>query len=119
MSREQKEEAVRRYVQCLNDKDVSVIEKLYAPDAVVEDPVGSEPVVGIRAIVEFYQKSGFPPLRKAELTGPVRCAKNAAAFPFRVTFEGEGGRGVQTLDIIDTFEFDETSRVISMKAYWG
>lgn len=119
MSRERKEAAARSYVQGLHDKDISVIEKLYAPDGVVEDPVGSDPIVGIQSIIEFYEKSAFPPIRTAELTGPVRCVENGVAFPFRLTFVGDGDEAVQSIDIIDTFEFDDMGRVLYMKAYWG
>jgi len=119
MSRERNEAAARRYVQALHDKDISVIEELYASDATMEDPVGSDPIVGIQAILEFYRLSGLPALRSAEMTGPVRCVENGVAFPFRLTFMNDGDETLQNLDVIDTFEFDETGRVISMKAYWG
>jgi steroid delta-isomerase len=50
---------------------------------------------------------------KIALSGDVRCAGNAAAFPFKVLMEG--------VDIspIDVFEFNAEGKVQSMKAYWG
>ena len=91
---------------------MGLIREIYADDAVVEDPVGSEPYIGIDAIVGFYE-GAFATGAKIALSGDVRCAGNAAAFPFKVLMEG--------VDIspIDVFEFNAEGKVQSMKAYWG
>ncbi len=103
---------VHRYVEAFEKSDISIIRDMYAQDAVVEDPVGSEPHVGIDAIVAFYE-GALAAGAKLELTGEVRCAGNAAAFPFKVIMPG--------IEIapIDVFEFNEEGKVQSMKAYWG
>ena len=103
---------VEKYIRAFADNDITLIKEIYAEDATVEDPVGSEVRHGIAAIVEFYQQ-GFGAGAKLELTGPARCAGNAVAFPFSVT--------VATMKIhaIDVFEFNSGGKVASMKAYWG
>ena len=35
------------------------------------------------------------------------------AFPFQVTV------GAMKIEVIDVFEFDDSGKVVSMKAYWG
>jgi len=120
MSRDDRESTARRYVECLAKKDIAGIESIYAADATVEDPIGSKLIVGIDAILEFYRTFAFPPIETAELTGPVRCPANAAAFAFRLTVANDADASVvETIDIIDVFEFDKAGRVTSMKAYWG
>ncbi len=102
---------VNRYVEAFDKADISMIRDMYAEDAVVEDPVGSDPHVGIEAVCAFYE-AGLGNAKLA-LTGPVRSAGNAAAFPFQVRM------GDMSIDIIDVFEFNDEGKVVSMKAYWG
>ena len=103
---------VEKYIQAFANNDISLIKEIYAEDATVEDPVGSEVRHGIAAIVEFYQQ-GFGAGAKLELTGPARCAGNAVAFPFSVSVAS------MKIDVIDVFEFNIGGKVASMKAYWG
>ncbi len=112
MNAEDKIAAVNRYVEAFDKQDMDIIKDLYADDAVVEDPVGSEPHVGIAAITAFYE-GALSSGAKLELTGSPRCAGNAVAFPFRVNMPG------MHIEIIDVFEFDERDKVSSMRAYWG
>jgi len=103
---------VEKYIQAFANNDISLIKEIYAEDATVEDPVGSEVRHGIPAIVEFYQQ-GFGAGAKLEITGPARCAGNAVAFPFCVSVAG------MKIHAIDVFEFNIGGKVTSMKAYWG
>ncbi len=103
---------VDRYVDAFDQQSTDIIREIYADDAVVEDPVGTDPHVGIEAICAFYE-IGLGAGAKLALTGPVRCAGNAAAFPFQVRMPG------LAINIIDVFEFNDAGKVISMKAYWG
>jgi steroid delta-isomerase len=98
---------------------VAAIGEIFARDARVEDPVGSQPISGIDAMLESYGNAIFPQVFGAELTGPVRCPANAAAFSFRVRSTGADPSGTPLItEIIDVFEFDGEGRVASMKAYW-
>lgn len=118
MSVAHREAVARRYVEGVSKRDVAAIAALYARDARVEDPVGSTPIVGIDAIVAFYRDVIFPQVHSAELTGPVRCPENRAAFSFRTLSRPAAGAELISTDIIDVFEFDAAGRVVSMKAYW-
>ena len=103
---------VHKYVEAFAKKDMNIIREIYADDATVEDPVGTDPHVGIDAVCAFYNgalKSGAT----LSLTGEPRCAGNAVAFPFQVVMAG------MVVDIIDVFEFNAQGKVCSMKAYWS
>ena len=112
MDSAQKIAAVEKYITAVSTANIDLIKEIFADNGTVEDPVGSEPKEGIAAIVAFYESFSSMGVKLA-LTGPVRCAGNAAAFPFTATI------GDNVLEIIDVFEFDGAGKVVSMKAYWG
>lgn len=103
---------VDKYVEAFARKDVGLIREIYADDATVEDPVGTDVHKGIAAIAAFYEGS-FGADARLVLTGPVRCAGNAAAFAFEVHV------GAMKIAVIDVFEFDAAGKVVAMRAYWG
>ena len=104
--------AVHKYVEAFDKADLDIIREIYADDATVEDPVGTEAHVGLEAVCAFYE-GALASGAKLALTGTPRCAGNTVAFPFQVQMPG------MTIDVIDVFEFDENGKVNSMKAYWG
>lgn len=103
---------VEKYMRAFANNDLNLIKEIYAENATVEDPVGSDAHHGIAAIAEFYQQ-GLGAGAKLELTGPSRCAGNAVAFPFCCHV------GSMKIHVIDVFEFNDAGKVVSMKAYWG
>ena len=112
MEAKEKIAVVHRYVEAFEKADMEIIREIYAADARVEDPVGTDAHLGIAAICAFYE-GALASGAKLSLTGEPRCAGNAVAFPFQAQSSGI------TVDIIDVFEFDEQGKVSSMKAYWG
>jgi steroid delta-isomerase len=114
MSKEIMLAAPAKYLQALAAKDLDGILALYADDATVEDPVGTDLHVGIDAIREFYKGAVAFDL-EAELTGQVRLAGNEAAFPFMV----KNISGGLAMHIIDVFKFNDEGKVVSMRAFWG
>ncbi len=103
---------VEKYVQAFAESNMQMIDEIFADDAVVHDPVGTEPYVGKEAIMGFYEQS-VPGLTTLELTGAVRCAGDSAAFPFNAVV------GDMRIEIIDVFEFNGAGRVSTMRAYWS
>lgn len=107
-------DAPGKYLTAFTNKDVEGILSLYAQDAVVEDPVGSEKHVGKAAIKAFYEGAiGADVI--AELTGEVRLAGQEVAFPFKVTVPAGG----LEMRIIDVFRFNDQGEVVEMRAFWG
>ncbi|HTO16316.1 MAG TPA: nuclear transport factor 2 family protein [Edaphocola sp.] len=109
-------DAVDQYMRSLNESDLEGILSLYADDATVEDPVGSEIVSGIDSLRKFYTGAVNIELN-VERTGAVRIAGMEAAFPFELEMNING---VHTLtEVIDVFRFNEEGKIISMRAFHG
>lgn len=108
----QMKQAVENYIKAISTEDMDMIRAIYADNATVEDPVGSPQHEGIEAIMKFYGAIKGLGV-KLELTGAIRCAGKAAAFPFTAKI------GPTTMEVIDVFEFNDAGKVVSMRAYWG
>jgi steroid delta-isomerase len=113
-SPEQMVRAVETYVEAFDKADPDMVVGLFAPDATVEDPVGTPPHVGHEAIRAFYAAS-MQTGAKLHLDGPVRVAGDTAAFAFHVGFAKPG----MQVDVIDLFRFGTDGKVVSMKAFFG
>ncbi|NNE73026.1 MAG: SnoaL-like domain-containing protein [Acidimicrobiales bacterium] len=106
-------DAIRQYVALLGQPEVEQLVDLFADDATVEDPVGSELRVGREALLEFY---GTLPdmVDRAEISGPMGGTDTEIAFNF--TVHATGGLEMQ---IIDVMAFDDDGKITSMRAFWG
>ncbi|MFM2301156.1 MAG: hypothetical protein RLZZ84_892 [Pseudomonadota bacterium] len=113
---QQMEAAVHAYVAAFASGDPEQAAAIFAADAVVEDPIGSLPRVGIAAIRQFYVES-MATGATLHLTGPIRVAAAHAAFAMQVRLHWDGKD--MAIDVIDTFAFDEAGKVKEMKAYFG
>jgi steroid delta-isomerase len=97
------------------DKDAYVA--LFAPDAWVEDPVGSPRHEGHDAIAEFFtQMSTMADSIELQVTGPVRVAAGECAFPMQA--RPTMGGTTMCIDIIDVMTFDDAGKITSMRAFW-
>jgi steroid delta-isomerase len=103
---------VNKYVEAFDKADMNIIKEIYADNATVEDPVGSDVHSGIEAVCAFYE-GAMAAGAKLALGDTPRCAGNAVAFPFQVLVPG------MTINAIDVFEFNDAGKITSMKAYWG
>ncbi len=127
---QQMKDAVQAYFDLFNAQDAQGIADLYAENATVTDPVGTPAKDGKEAILAFYTmavKNGA----RLKQNGPTRIAGNSAAFAFTVSVgamtdvDGDVAvavdlpKGGMTIDVIDTFQFNEDGKVTEMKAYWG
>lgn len=113
LTTEQIRETCETYVSLVGSEDVDAMVALFAEDARVEDPVGSDPHVGHAAIRSFY--ATLPAMDvSAALTGPVHVVADAAAaaFPFEVH------TGEMVMQVIDVMTFDADGRIATMTAYW-
>ncbi|MBT8140545.1 MAG: nuclear transport factor 2 family protein [Gammaproteobacteria bacterium] len=117
MSYEHKCKAVEQYIRSINENNLQGIVELFADDATVEDPVGTEIRKGKVAISDFYEHGAVNMGPKLALTGPIRVADNEAAFPFEVVVDSDGNR--MSIQVIDIFRFNADGKVESMRAYWG
>ncbi len=120
--------SVLAYIDLFNAQDAAGIAALYADDASVTDPVGTPPKNGKDAILAFYTlavKNGA----KLVQNGPTRIVADHAAFAFTVSVgamtavdkavDVELPAGGMTIDVIDTFKFNDDNKVTEMRAFWG
>ncbi|ARS25876.1 nuclear transport factor 2 family protein [Sphingomonas sp. KC8] len=107
--------AVHGYVNAFANNDPAAVAALFAPDATVEDPIGSPQHKGHDAILAFYTES-MKTGAKLTLEGPIRTAGDYAAFAFSVSL---AFKDTARIDVIDTFRFNEDGKVVEMRAYFG
>lgn len=108
--------AVHAYVSGFAESDPAAIAALFADDATIEDPVGTPLKRGKAEILEFYT-GAMATGTKLELLGDPRCAADHVAFPFAVKLEW-GGQ-TSTIEVIDTFRFNDAGKIAEMRAFWG
>lgn len=110
-------QAMQAYIDRFNNADPDAIAALYAEDAMVEDPVGSEPKHGRQAILDFYRMAVQTGARLS-LAAPIRASHaDAAAMAFDVHLQMPEGPSV--IRVIDVMRFNEDGLFRSMEAYWG
>ena len=104
------------YVDGVSGDDVENIIALFAEDAVVEDPIGTEPHVGHDALRTFYQAT-IDAVEKMVLEGNPRVRDNYGACAMRAYPKGMDLKlAMETLDVM---EFNEQGKITRMTAYWG
>lgn len=109
-------EIVHHYMAAINAGDMGAVMEIYADNAAVEDPAGTEPKTG-SDILTFYQNA-FAGGAKAELTDTIRMSANTAAVPFRAAI-GQADGKILTVEVIDIFIFNEAGKVEKMTAHFG
>ena len=106
--------AVGQYIEFLNVSDIDSIAELYAEDATVEDPVGTEQIRGREAIHAFYGAALANKNASFEQTGKARVAAGQVAFPMHIHIGG-----THTIEVIDLMVFDDDGLITSMRAFWS
>jgi steroid delta-isomerase len=114
---EQIRATIERYLSAFSADDRATWLAQWAPDATMEDPVGTPIRTGHDEIGAFYDE-GHAMAERITLvrTGTVRVAGDEAAFPMQVR-PILGGTEF-TVDVIDTMRFDDEGRIVAMRAYW-
>ena len=114
-SNERIRQVIEAYVDRVANGTTDEVLALYAADATVEDPVGTEVRSTPESIREFYA-----PLEGMDQEGRLvaaRIAGGQAAFQFELATKA--GDQTFTLSPIDVMTFDDEGRITSMKAYWS
>lgn len=107
---------VNRYLELVGEGRADDVVALYADDATVEDPVGSEVHIGRHAIRGFY--ASIEAVKGSGEILTLRVLGHEAAFFWRLVLDlGEGGK--MSIEIISVMSFDREGKISAMKAYWG
>lgn len=108
---------LQAYIDAFKAGDAEKLISLFAEDATIEDPVGSDLVRGKDAIANMYRQ-GVQVVTDIALSAPIRGShSNAAAmaFDFEMNLDGV----IIRTSAIDVMEFDDAGKIITMRAYWG
>lgn len=109
-------DALQAYVDNITEGNLEGIIDLFAEDAVVEDPVGTEPKRGHAELREFYQ-AACDSVAKMVLEGNVRAVGTwGACAMLAYPKDAEDTLVIETLDVM---QFNSEGKIISMNAYWG
>jgi steroid delta-isomerase len=106
---------VNRYLELLANGSADDVTALYAEDATIEDPIGSEVRRGRAAIHEFY--AAFETARKQTELVSLRVGGNEAAFLWSLTISAGDSR--TAIEPISVMTFDDGARITSMRAFWS
>ena len=108
---------VDAYTRAFGAGDQEAYVSLFAPDAWVEDPVGTPRHEGHDAIATFFtQMRNMAESIELRLTGPVRAVAGECAFPMQA--RPTMGGTTMVIDIIDVMTFDDDGKITTMRAFW-
>ena len=106
---------VENYLKFVAGGTVDEIISLFAADATVEDPVGTDVRTTEASLREFY--GIIEPLKQEAELLTLRIAGDTAAFHFRLVTDF--GEQKFELSPIDVMTFDEDGKITSMRAVWS
>ena len=113
---EQIRATVDSYVDAYAKNDKAAFLALWAPEGILEDPVGTPVHVGVDALGAFWD--GARELANRIVLKPenVVVAGGEAAMVFEINAHiGDGGLTMQAVDVM---KFDDDGRLTSVRAYW-
>ena len=108
-------QTVKRYLELVAKGPADDIVALYATDATIEDPIGSDVRRGHDAIREFY--TAFQDAPKETELAELRAAAGEAAFLWHLTLNAGDNR--TRISPISHMTFDEDAKITSMRAFWS
>jgi steroid delta-isomerase len=103
---------VRKYLQALSGRDLETIKTFFDDESTFEDPYGVRSLQGVAKIAAFYQKV-FAYDWFAEQTGEACACGDSIAVPYRAKV------GSNLVNCITVFQFADSGKLKSMRAYWG
>jgi steroid delta-isomerase len=106
---------VQRYLDLVAGGTAAEIVALFAPDATLEDPVGSDVLVGHDAIRAFYES--FEALKKTTNLVTLRACAGHAAFHFEIVTEA--GDMKYRMAPLEVMTFGDDGLITSMRAFWS
>lgn len=108
-------QTVNRYLELLASGTADDIVTLYAADATIEDPVGSDLLRGRDAVHKFY--AAFQDAKKETELAELRVSGSEATFLWYLTLDAGDTR--TRIAPISLMAFDDDARITSMRAFWS
>jgi steroid delta-isomerase len=114
-SKEDIAQTVSSYLELVATGTADQVVALYAADATVEDPIGSDILQGHEAIRQFY--ANFQDAKKETELAELRVGSGEAAFLWHLTLDAGDSR--TRITPISLMTFDEDAKITSMRAFWS
>ena len=108
---------VEEYLRAGREGDREAWLDLFAADATLEDPVGTEVVRGREALAAFHDRTMGSTEGLDNRLVELRVAGDTAAFLFDLVITWRGRRF--QVSPIDVLEFDHAGKIIRMRAHWS
>lgn len=109
--------ALQAYVDRTNAGDAEGLIALFAPDAWMEDPIGTP--IKTRDEMAALFRDGAAYGARIERVAPIRGSHGAeAALVFEVEYTPPGSRRLR-IRSLDVCTFNEEGLITSLRAYWG
>lgn len=107
---------VDAYVDAYARDDRDAFLALWAPDGVLEDPVGTPAHVGIEAIAAFWDGARALAERIELLPERIHVGGDQVAMVFEIrAYTADGGLVIKAVDVM---RCDDEGRLVGVAAYW-
>lgn len=117
VSRTMMEATLRKYADRINAGDAAGVLALFAPDAVIEDPIGSAPKSGAELGPWFADTVAFA--TRITPVAPIRGSHgDEALLVFDVEFTPPESPRLR-IRSADAFRLAPDGRIVSLRAFWG
>ena len=111
------EAAVEEYFDSVGAFDVQRYVNNFAPNGVLEDPVGTPPVQGTQAIAAFITSIIAPFSEIKHNIQEVVVCGNEAAVNWKLKLKTTTGKHI-TIDGMGVFKFNEAGKLVSVREFW-
>ncbi|HKP12310.1 MAG TPA: nuclear transport factor 2 family protein, partial [Blastocatellia bacterium] len=114
---EQVEAAVEEYFNAVGAFDVQRYVNTFAPDGVLEDPVGTPPVQGTASITAFITNIIAPFSEIKHKVQDINVCGNEAAVNWKLSLKTKTNKHI-TIDGMGVFSFNEQGKLQSVREFW-
>jgi steroid delta-isomerase len=114
---EQVEAAVEEYFDAVGAFDVQRYVNTFAPNGVLEDPVGTPPVQGTAAITAFITNIIAPFSEIKHKIQDINVCGNEAAVNWKLHLKTTTGKKI-IIDGMGVFSFNQDGKLQSVREFW-
>lgn len=114
---EQVEAAVEEYFDAVGAFDVQRYVNNFAPNGVLEDPVGTPPVQGTAALTAFITNIIAPFREIKHKIQDINVCGNEAAVNWKLNLKTTTGKKI-TIDGMGVFTFNQAGKLQSVREFW-
>ena len=114
---EQIEAAVEEYFNAVGAFDVQRYVNTFAPNGVLEDPVGTPPVQGQQAIAAFITNIIAPFSKIEHRTQEIIVCGSEAAVNWKLSLKTTAGKKI-IIDGMGVFSFNQNGKLKSVREFW-